>query len=125
MPQHGSTVGAAGSHTRILSPTDRMWRKLRTKQGRQRYALRMETVEPVVGQIKQARGFRQFLLQGLEKVDREWPIICTGPNLLKLFRFRGKASAKSRVKQLIRCVENAAGIVGTMVVWKLSGRRHL
>ncbi|MFH1560571.1 MAG: transposase [Chloroflexota bacterium] len=58
---------------------------MRTKQGRKRYALRMETVDPVFGQIKQARGFRQFLLRGLEKVNREWRLICTGHNLLKLF----------------------------------------
>ena len=64
-----------------------MRRKLRTKRGRERYALRMETVEPVFGQIKQGRGFRQFLLRGLEKVNREWLLICTGHNLLKLFRF--------------------------------------
>ena len=41
-----------------LSVRDRMRRKLRTKRGRERYALRMETVEPVFGQIKQGRGFR-------------------------------------------------------------------
>ena len=69
-----------------LAPRDRMRRKLQTKRGRQRYALRMETVEPVFGQIKQGRGFRQFLLRGLEKVQGEWSLICTGHNLLKLFR---------------------------------------
>ena len=91
-----------------------MRRKLQTKRGRQRYALRMQTVEPVFGQIKQCRGFRQFLLRGLEKVNREWSLICTGHNLLKLFRFgpgcptkggrtgpdpaSGSASPPSRVK---------------------------
>ena len=74
-----------------LSPKDRMRRKLQTKRGRQRYALRMETVEPVFGQIKQGRGFRQFLLRGLAKVQGEWSLICTGHNLLKLFRFGGWA----------------------------------
>ena len=70
-----------------LSVRNRMRRKLRTKRGRDRYALRMETVEPVFGQIKQGRGFRQFLLRGLAKVNREWLLICAGHNLLKLFRF--------------------------------------
>ncbi len=46
----------------------------------------MQTVEPVFGQIKQGRGFRQFLLRGLEQVQGEWSLICTGHNLLKLFR---------------------------------------
>ena len=70
-----------------MSPRDRMRRKLQTRRGRQRYALRMETVEPVFGQIKKGRGFRKFLLQGLEKVQGEWSLICTGHNLLKLFHF--------------------------------------
>ena len=78
-----------------LSAKDRMRRELRTKRGRQRYGLRKETVETVFGQIKQGRGFRQLLLRGLEKVNREWSLISTGHNLLKLFRFgaskRGKA----------------------------------
>ena len=71
-----------------------MRRKLRTKRGRQRYAIRKETVEPVFGQIKQGRGFRQFLLRGLEQVNREWLLICTGHNLLKLFRYGAGLSAK-------------------------------
>ncbi len=58
-----------------LSPRDRMRRKLHTKRGRQRYALRMATVEPVFGQIKHGRGFRQFLLRGLAKVQGEWSLI--------------------------------------------------
>ena len=59
-------------------------------------ALRMETVEPVFGQIKQGRGFRQFLLRGLERVQGEWSLICAGHNLLKLFRFGGPAYVKGR-----------------------------
>ena len=68
--RHGRVVPPAprGRIPSQLSPRDRMRRKLQTKRGRQRYALRMKTVEPVFGQIKQGRGFRQFLLRGLEKV---------------------------------------------------------
>ena len=79
-----------------LSARDRMRRKLRTKRGRERYALGMETMEPVFGQIKQGRGFRQFLLRGLAKVNREWLLICTGHNLLKLFRFGEGKPGKAR-----------------------------
>jgi transposase len=71
-----------------ISVADRMRRKLRTKKGRQRYALRQELPGPVFGQIKQARGFRQFLLRGKEKVGGEWKLICTGHNVLKLFTAR-------------------------------------
>jgi hypothetical protein len=68
-----------------LSVADRMRRKLRTKKGKERYGLRKELPEPVFGQIKQVRGFRQFLLRGEDKTDGEWKIICVGHNLLKLF----------------------------------------
>ena len=91
--RHGTRPPPAprGRIPKYLGPRERMRRKLQTKRGRRRYALRMETVEPVFGQIKQGRGFRQFLLRGLERVQGEWSLICTGHNLLKLFRF-GKPS---------------------------------
>lgn len=69
-----------------LSIADRMRRKLKTQKGRKVYGLRKELPEPVFGQIKQVRGFRQFLFRGLEKGSGEWKVICTGHNLLKLFR---------------------------------------
>lgn len=55
---------------------------------RSRYRLRKQVVEPVFGQIKQARGFRQFLLRGLTKVRAEWALLCTVHNLLKLANAR-------------------------------------
>ena len=66
---HRPPPAPRGRIPKALSPRDRMRRKLQTKRGRQRYALRMATVEPVFGQIKQGRGVRQFLLRGLEKVQ--------------------------------------------------------
>ncbi len=65
---------------------ERMSRKLRTIKGRCTYSKRKQVVEPVFGQIKQARGFRQFLFRGLEKVGAEWDLVCLTHNLLKLFR---------------------------------------
>ena len=65
---------------------ERMKRKLQTQVGRRIYAMRKATVEPVFGQIKQVRGFRQFLLRGLEKVQMEWALICLTHNILKLHR---------------------------------------
>ena len=66
----------------------RMARKLRSKAGSAIYAQRKAIVEPVNGQIKEARGLRRFLLRGLEKVDGEWHLIAATHNLLKLFRHR-------------------------------------
>ena len=63
---------------------DRMKRKLQTKVGKAVYAARKCVVEPVFGQIKQARGFRQFLLRGKEKVKGEWALVCLTHNILRL-----------------------------------------
>ena len=68
------------------SRVDRMRRKLRTKAGKAVYAARKAIVEPVFGQIKQARGFRQFLLRGLDKVRGEWSLVCLTHNILKMHR---------------------------------------
>lgn len=63
-----------------------MRQRLRRAGRRSRYRLRKQVVEPVFGQIKAARGFRQFLLRGLEKVKHEWALVCTAHNLTKLAR---------------------------------------
>jgi transposase len=65
---------------------ERMQRKVRTKKGRETYSKRKQIVEPVFGQIKEARGFRRFSLRGLENVTCEWDIVCLTHNILKLFR---------------------------------------
>ena len=65
---------------------DRMKRKLKTKAGKAVYAARKAIVEPVFGQIKQARGFRQFLLRGIDKVRGEWSLVCLTHNILKIYR---------------------------------------
>src|ERR1700730_1257192 len=64
--------------------TQAMQRRLKRGGWRSRYRLRKQIVEPVFGQIKAARGFRQFLMRGIEKVTAEWAMICTAHNLLKL-----------------------------------------
>ena len=111
--RHGTVVPPAprGRIPSHLSPRERMRRKLRTRRGRQRYALRMQTVEPVFGQIEQGRGFRQFLLRGLEKVNGEWSLICTGHNLLKLFRF---GAAQPRETPTNRSAGSVLNIVGAV-----------
>lgn len=66
--------------------TQAMRQKLKRAGWRTRYRLRKQIVEPVFGQIKQGRGFRQFLLRGVEAVSAEWAMICTAHNLVKLAR---------------------------------------
>ncbi len=84
---HGASPPAPrGRIPQHLSLRDRMRRTLSTKRGHALYARRKVLTEPVFGLIKRARGFRQFLLRGLQKVRGEWTLICTGQNLLTLFR---------------------------------------
>lgn len=60
--------------------------RLKLPYNRERYRKREQSVEPVFGQIKEARGLRQFLLRGLEKVSALWQLECAVHNLLKLYR---------------------------------------
>jgi len=57
-----------------------------TQAGAAIYAARQAIVEPVFGQIQQARGFRRFSLRGLAKVQAEWALGCATHNILKLHR---------------------------------------
>ena len=74
-----------------LTPKEKMRQKLLSEAGKKVYALRKTIVEPVFGQIKEARGFRRFSFRGKEKVGQEWSLICLTHNLLKLYvNQRGK-----------------------------------
>lgn len=70
---------------------NRMRERLTSADGKAIYKLRKQTVEPVFGQIKGARGFRQFLCRGMEMVPLEWSLVCTAHNLLKLVGARATA----------------------------------
>jgi hypothetical protein len=61
--------------------------KVRTPAGKAWYARRKVIVEPVFGQIKEARGFRRFVLRGLATIRGEWRLICLTHNLLKIWRY--------------------------------------
>ena len=83
----GRAKHPAEGKRKIKEPlTQAMRDKLKRAGWRSRYRLRKQVVEPVFGQIKQARAFRQFLLRGMEKVQAEWALICTAHNLTKLAR---------------------------------------
>jgi transposase len=72
---------------------EKMAAKLQTVAGKALYARRKVIVEPVFGQIKGARGFRRFLLRGLEKIGGEWNLLCLTHNLLKIWRYLCAPSA--------------------------------
>jgi transposase len=86
--KHGERPGPCprGPLPTTATRIDRMTRKLHRKPGAAVYAARKAIVEPVIGQIKQARGFRQFLLRGFAKVQGEWALVCATHNILKWYR---------------------------------------
>jgi hypothetical protein len=75
---------AAARSTNRWPHRNEMRRRLMTAEGKELYKKRKQTVEPVFGQIKGARGFRQFLRRGQTAVRAEWALLCTVHNLLKL-----------------------------------------
>ncbi len=77
-----------------------MRKKLRTEEGKELYQERMSTVEPVFGQMKQNRGFTEFLLRGKNKAKVEFLIMCTVHNIEKIAGFL-KRRAKD-VKEVLR-----------------------
>lgn len=70
-----------------LTAVERMEQKLRVKEGREIYAKRGKTVEPVFGQLKDGRRFERFMRRGFEACKAEWSLMCSTHNLLKLWRF--------------------------------------
>jgi len=95
---HGKTVkdlidkGPRGRPPANMSNKEKMARKLKTKEGKNTYKKRKETVEPVFGIIKSVMGFRQFMLRGIEKVNTEWSLVRVAYNFKKLHRLmKGKS----------------------------------
>lgn len=92
---------ATNSPRPIKAPTrvEAMREKIKAGGHSSPYRLRKQLPEPVFGQIKQARGFRQFLMRGLEKVRAEWAIVCTAHNLQKLAQGRSLSAVKQMALQ--------------------------
>jgi Transposase DDE domain len=67
------------------TPLEAMRHRLATSEGRQAYALRKQTPEPVFGIIKSVIGFRQFSLRGLDKVKGEWHLLTMAWNMKRMF----------------------------------------
>lgn len=82
--KHGSKAATHAKNGKPGSLIAKMRERLKRGGWRSPYRLRKQVVEPVFGQIKQAMGFRQFLLRGLAKVKAEWQLICLAHNLRKL-----------------------------------------
>jgi hypothetical protein len=86
--KHGKTEQQKEPPTDTTSddtPDERMRKKLKSETGHDLYKMRKAIVEPVFGQIKEARGFRRFKLRGLDQVSAEFDLVALTHNLLKLF----------------------------------------
>lgn len=95
--KHGTASATGGEEKKQGPRATAMREKLRAGGWESPYRLRKQTVEPVFGQIKEARGFRRFLHRGLRKVRAEWRLVCTAHNLLKLAAHRAATSAKGAI----------------------------
>ena len=98
---HGRTVAQLEAHADPPRPPEgasvaevMAWR-LDAAEGKKLYGLRKETVEPVFGIIKEAIGFRRFMLRGLEKVSLEWTLVTTSYNLKRLFNLKNASNNKA------------------------------
>ena len=102
-PKHAGEGEAAASR-----PSHRHARGIKAGGHSSPYRLRKQLPEPVFGQIKQARGFRQFLLRGVEKVANEWGLVCLAHNILKLARGQTRVLAgASQPAELAACGNGA------------------
>lgn len=76
--ERGTDTPPRGAHG------ERMWRKMQTKRGRDRYRRRKHLGEAPFGWIKSVLGFGSFSLRGLEKVRGEWDLVCLAMNLKRM-----------------------------------------
>ena len=89
--RHGRSIEQLEQHADPPPPppgaglSEIMEHRLETQEGKELYGLRKQTVEPVFGIIKEALGFRRFLMRGLENVNLEWTLVTTAYNLKRLF----------------------------------------
>jgi transposase len=67
------------------TPVEAMAHRLKTPEGRNLYALRKQTPEPVFGVIKSVLGFRQFSMRGLAKARGEWSLVTMAWNIKRMF----------------------------------------
>lgn len=86
-----------GDNTSDADRRAKMRQKVSTESGKAIYARRKAVVEPVFGQTKEARGFRRFLLRGIDQNRGEWSLLCTVHNLLKLLGARKSQEGGSAV----------------------------
>jgi hypothetical protein len=86
-PGHGETVASAPRGRVPAGPSAkrRMAGKLRTKNGRGRYARRKGMIEPIFGRLKQVPGSRRFSLRGLASLRGEWRPMSAVHSLLRLW----------------------------------------
>jgi transposase len=93
---HGRTIAQLEAHEDPPEPgpeasfSERMLHRTATAAGRALYKLRQQTIEPIFGIIKEALGFRRFLLRGLDKVSLEWELVCLAYNFKRLHRLKAQ-----------------------------------
>jgi len=67
---------------------DKVRERLKTDEGKQKYKKRMYTIEPIFGHMKYNLRYMMFHLRGLEKVSREFKMMCLVFNILKIYQHK-------------------------------------
>ena len=127
---HGEASATGARKTVSRTRGHAMTIRLKRAGHRSRYRLRKQVVEPVFGQIKQARGFRQFWLRGLSQVAGEWSLVCSAHNVLKLAGARGciphnrtashPSSLRPRATKAARCRAQPNKHVSSLIACRYS-----
>lgn len=76
------------------TPLERMQWRMQTRDGRAVYSQRKHTIEPTFGIQKEAMGYRQFLVRGLDNVSKEWDLVCLAFNLRRMFSLKRENEEK-------------------------------
>ncbi len=64
---------------------EKMFETLQSEKAKERLKIRMTTVEPAFGNIKENLGFRRFRLRGLSQVQGEFNLMCIAHNINKMY----------------------------------------
>ena len=87
LKEHGRQVSFAADHESNTNYLDLMKAKIDSEQGKQQYAKRMWTIEPVFANITSNKGINKLSLRGKAKVTCQWTLCCIMHNIEKLWRY--------------------------------------
>ena len=102
---HRSILDECEDKTKITRPRFAdVERRLKTEEGRELYRKRKFKVEPVFGIIKEAMGFRRFMMRGEAQAQGEWGLVCLAYNLKRMFSMIGGKNGPKSASDALQSV---------------------